>query len=171
MIAIGTTPTREQQVVAGKGSHRDSTLCTQERAMGTCGRLKAVDVWSPGSTLRALPTEGATGVWLAPPVVEGCANTMEPAHQRHGARNSAGKAFPPSQSYLVLRDTLCSCEAYGMRPMYRKKPHAAFGRRQEVRLVGSIKKHPSAQHAICRRIIIAVTETHALVPHLCPPSA
>jgi hypothetical protein len=24
--------------------------------------------------------------------------------------------------YLVLVDTLCSCEAYGMRPMYKKKP-------------------------------------------------
>jgi hypothetical protein len=29
-------------------------------------------------------------------------------------------SFPPPKPYLVLRDTLCSCEAYGMRPMYRK---------------------------------------------------
>ena len=27
----------------------------------------------------------------------------------------------PPKPYLVLRDTLCSCEAYGMRPMYKKK--------------------------------------------------
>ena len=27
--------------------------------------------------------------------------------------------------YLVLRDTLCSCEAYGMRPMYKKKKSTA----------------------------------------------
>jgi hypothetical protein len=29
--------------------------------------------------------------------------------------------FPP-KPYLVLpRDTLCSCEAYGMKPMYKEK--------------------------------------------------
>ncbi len=27
----------------------------------------------------------------------------------------------PPKPYLVLRDTLCSCEAYGMRPMYKGK--------------------------------------------------
>jgi hypothetical protein len=26
---------------------------------------------------------------------------------------------PPPQPYLVLRDTLYSCEAYGVRPMYK----------------------------------------------------
>jgi hypothetical protein len=27
----------------------------------------------------------------------------------------------PLPTYLVLRDTLCSCEAYGMRPTYQEK--------------------------------------------------
>ena len=41
--------------------------------------------------------------------------------------------FPP-KLYLVLRDTLCSCEAYGMKLMYKKKknrkkkPKAQLGR-------------------------------------------
>ena len=30
-------------------------------------------------------------------------------------------SFPPPNPYIVLRDTLCSCEAYGMRPMHKKK--------------------------------------------------
>jgi hypothetical protein len=30
-------------------------------------------------------------------------------------------SFPPPNQYLVLRDTLCSCEVYGMRPMYKEK--------------------------------------------------
>jgi hypothetical protein len=30
-------------------------------------------------------------------------------------------SFPPPKNNLVLRDTLCSCEAYGMRPMYEEK--------------------------------------------------
>jgi hypothetical protein len=28
----------------------------------------------------------------------------------------------PSQPYLARRDTLCSCEAYGVRPMYKENP-------------------------------------------------
>jgi hypothetical protein len=49
--------------------------------------------------------------------------------------NSPLPSFPPPKPYLVLRDTLCSCEAYGMRPMHKKRkrkknpphtfPHAA----------------------------------------------
>ncbi len=30
-------------------------------------------------------------------------------------------SFPPPKPYLVLRDTLCSCEAYGMRPTQKEK--------------------------------------------------
>ena len=33
---------------------------------------------------------------------------------------TSSQNFPP-KPYLVLRDTLCSCEAYGMKPMYKKK--------------------------------------------------
>ena len=32
--------------------------------------------------------------------------------------------------YLVLRDTLCSCEAYGMKPMYKKKEKSTLARKR-----------------------------------------
>jgi hypothetical protein len=40
----------------------------------------------------------------------------------------------PPKPYLVLRDTLCSCEAYGMRPMYKEK------KTLRVRPVGAVSE-------------------------------
>jgi hypothetical protein len=55
----------------------------------------------------------------------------QPNRRRHGtglgedlrgtANNENSPILLPPKPYLVLRDTLCSCEAYGMKPMYKKK--------------------------------------------------
>ena len=44
-----------------------------------------------------------------------------PTHTHHTPHTSSFPILLPPKPYLVLRDTLCSCEAYGMRPMYKKK--------------------------------------------------
>jgi hypothetical protein len=38
-----------------------------------------------------------------------------------GLAGGTGGAEEKAKLYLALRDTLCSCEAYGMKPMYEKK--------------------------------------------------
>ena len=48
-------------------------------------------------------------------------------HMRTPVTGLCASQFPnspilsPSQPYLVIRDTLCSCEAYEMRPTYKEK--------------------------------------------------
>jgi hypothetical protein len=39
----------------------------------------------------------------------------------HAHTRTHKSSFPPPKPYLVLRNTLCSCEAYGMRPMYKEE--------------------------------------------------
>jgi hypothetical protein len=52
-------------------------------------------------------------------------DTLRRGCRGHHASNPI--LFPP-KPYLVLRDTLCSCEAYGMRPMHKEtnQPLAAI---------------------------------------------
>jgi hypothetical protein len=76
-----------------------------------------------GPRHRRPPTPATEGAHTQRP------SLVVPPTPRHGHRDphppqpispNSPILFPP-KPYLVPRDTLCSCEAYGMRPMYKKK--------------------------------------------------
>ena len=56
-----------------------------------------------------------------PPKQSELHNKQTPPPSSQSFPNSS--ILPPSQPYLVLRDTLCSCEAYEMRTTQRGKTH------------------------------------------------
>ena len=50
------------------------------------------------------------------------------------------ESFPPSQTYLVLRVTLCSCEAYGMRPQVQGTRGRHMGVRTTAAEAGAVSR-------------------------------
>ena len=80
----------------------------------------------PGGVTSVVPSMSRITSQKAPavcPVVDTndtCArNTMKTTRTRQLPAKLP--SFPPPQPYLDLRDALCSCEAYGMRPMNKEK--------------------------------------------------
>ena len=81
-------------------------------------------------------------------------------------------SFPPPKPYLVLRDTLCSCEAYGMRPMYTNflSTHVAAGSprtwcggdRATRGRVGGTEQHHYVPHIHRRNVTYAVDKNRSV---------
>jgi hypothetical protein len=100
------TRSRRQPAHDRPGSHR-RTQCSLPRLQGT----------GMGETHRE--TQGHTRRHSASSVALATLATPNFSHTTRTTRvTPALPSFSPSQPYLVLIDTLCSCEAHGMRPKY-----------------------------------------------------
>ena len=68
------------------------------------------------------------GGWVWGLRAEGCLASKEPATEWDSIQPFPNSPILPlPQPYLVLWDTLCSCEAYGMKPKHTENNMAAVG--------------------------------------------
>ncbi len=71
-------------------------------------------------------------------VVCGHHSTLASRHAGRVAHNPNSPILFPPKPYLVLRDTLCSCEAYGMRPMCKEKKNRCCTHLSDISTRGRI---------------------------------
>ncbi len=73
------------------------------------------------ATQNEAPCSTAGGTNQAPRVQHKTAKLGSSPHPPSRASFPNSPILSPPKPYIVLRDTLCSCDAYGMRPMYKRK--------------------------------------------------